>query len=248
MIRKRIRKKRNRGGALDWTVIFSDMMCLLLTFFVLLYSMSNVDAEKFNNITSSIQNVLSGTSGESIIDGSNIDPIPIDELPAIEESLDDDSGKLSQGIEDMQSEVKAYMGDNDLNADIEVSANKRGVFVDIKGAILFESGSDRLKAEGLQLLDDLEDLLVSINNEIVIEGHTDDVPTNSAVYPTNWELSTARAVSVVRYLCETKSIDPSRLSAMGYGKYNPLDPNDSVENRAANRRVNILIVFDEWSE
>ena len=82
----------------------------------------------------------------------------------------------------------------------------------------------------------------------MIEGYTDDVPMASGVYDTNWELSTARAVSVVRYLVEEENIDPNRLSAVGYGEYRPIVPNDSVENRAKNRRVNILIIFDEESD
>lgn len=247
--KKLLKEKKASGGAPGWTVTFSDMMSLLLTFFILLYSMSNVDAEKFSNVTSSIQNILSNTGGDSIIDEGKIDPITMEELKKLDESLaSGENGNLPEGIEQMYSQVDSYIGEKDLDADIEVNANKRGVFVDIKGAILFESGSDRLKPRGIELLESLEELIVSIDNEIIIEGHTDDVPTNSTVYPTNWELSTARAVTVVRHLNETTSIDPSRLSAMGYGEYNPLLPNDSVENRAANRRVNILIVFDEWSE
>lgn len=251
MSRKKLikEKKGNGGGAPAWTVTFSDMMSLLLTFFILLYSMSNVDAEKFRNITSSIQNILSGSEGTSIIDEGEIDPITMDELKKIEETLgNSESGELPGGIENMYDEVKSYIGENDLDADVDVSANKRGVFVDIKGAILFESGSDQLKQSGIELLESLQELLTSIDNEIAVEGHTDNVPINNADYPTNWELSTARAVSVVRYLSEVESIEPTRLSAIGYGEHYPLLPNDSVENRAANRRVNILIVFDEGSD
>lgn len=245
--RKVLRKGReNSSTAQPWIVTFSDTMTLLLTFFVLLYSMSSVDAEKFRNITYSIQQVLSGESGSSIIDDGYLEPLDRDQLEEISDHLD--GAHLPTEIETMYEHVNAYMEENDLDANVSVSRNKRGVFVDIKGAILFETGSDALKESGIELLENLQELLTSIDNEIAVEGHTDNVPTNNVVYPTNWELSTARAVSVVRHLSEVESIDPTRLSAIGYGEYAPLVPNDTIQNRAANRRVNLLIVFDEGSE
>ena len=118
----------------------------------------------------------------------------------------------------------------------------------MKDAILFESGRAELKPEGIEVLKKLEGLISDFDNELVIEGHTDNVPMTSGRFPSNWELSTARAVTVVRYLSESLDIDPGRLSAVGYGEYRPIKPNDTAENRAANRRVNILIIFNEESD
>ena len=141
-----------------------------------------------------------------------------------------------------------YLEDQDLGSDVSVSMDSKGIFVEMKDAILFESGRAELKPEGIEVLKKLEGLISDFDNELVIEGHTDNVPMTSGRFPSNWELSTARAVTVVRYLSESLDIDPGRLSAVGYGEYRPIKPNDTAENRAANRRVNILIIFNEESD
>jgi len=117
--------------------------------------------------------------------------------------------------------------------------------VNIKEVILFEPGEAALKDGGKALLDTLEGLFLQFENEIVVEGHTDNVPNRSVFYPTNWELSAGRAMSVVRYLIEVKTVPAQRLSAIGYGEYRPIAANDTEANRALNRRVNLLIIMEE---
>lgn len=234
MSRRRRRKNNDGGGGSPvWMITFSDLMSLLLTFFVLLFSMSNISADKFDNVAASFQSVLSGSNSESILDGHD----GILELSEV----------LTRN-EEMYKKVSEYVGNESLGSNVSVSMNRKGVFVELKEAILFEPGRADLKAEGIEVLQQLKGLINEFDNEIMIEGYTDDVPMSSARYPTNWELSTARAVSVVRYLIDVENIDPERLSAVGYGEYRPIVANDSLENRASNRRVNILIIFDEESD
>lgn len=248
MSRRRLKnEKKASGGAPSWTVTFSDLMSLLLTFFILLYSMSSIDAVKFKNISMSLQGILSGMGQSSVIDtqGGTIADIG-DDMMDFEHSqnlLD-----VNEGILLMHEKVSEYVSEEGLEAEVSVSMNKRGVFVDIKEAILFDSGSALIKDSGIEVLKKLEGLINDFNNDLVIEGHTDNVPSNTMMYPSNWELSTARAVSVLRYLSEVEDVDPKRLSAIGYGEYSPIAPNDTRENRAINRRVNILIIFDEESD
>lgn len=231
------RRKRNAesggGGGPAWMTTFSDLMSLLLTFFILLFSMSSISADKFDNIASSFQSVLSGSGGDSILEGK--------------ESIIELSQEYMKNKE-MYDKVSNYLDHGELGSNVSVNMNAKGVFVEMKEAILFEPGSASLKPEGIEVLQQLEGLINDFNNDLVIEGYTDDVPMSSPRFPTNWELSTARAVSVVRYLSEVEDVDPERLSAVGYGEYRPMVPNDSVENRANNRRVNILIIFDEESD
>ena len=247
MNRRKSRKNElSGGGAPGWMTTYSDLMSLLLTFFILLYSMSTVDAEKFKNITISLQAVLMGIDAPTIIEGGSDDkPIPIDEKLEINDYID---SFLTGEIREMYEKVSDYVTKENLDAQVAVSMNQQGVFVDIKVAILFEPGSAELKSSGYQVLNQLEGLINDFDNDIVIEGHTDNVPTNSAIHPSNWELSTARAVTVVRFLSEVEKVDPKRLAAIGYGEYRPIAPNDTLVNKAANRRVNILIVFDKGSE
>ena len=247
MSRRRKRTEESSGGSPGWMTTFSDMMSLLLTFFILLYSMSNVDAEKFKNIAISLQRSLIGGGGPSILDGEDSnDMLPIEETPDLKDNQNKDF--VSVEILDMYKKVSTYIEENKLEANVSVNMNTHGVLVNINEAILFDSGSAKLKDSGIELLKRLEGLINDFENDIVIEGHTDNVPINVDIYPTNWELSTARAVTVVRYLCETEKIDPSRLSARGYGEYSPIAPNDTAENRALNRRVNMFIVFEKVGE
>lgn len=241
----RIRKKETDTGSASWLTTLSDLMQLLLTFFILLYSMSNLDEEKFASATSSIQDAFIGSEvGTSLIEvyeGSEI-------MPGQENTIVS-QGKvgieISPEIVEMYEKIGVFIEENELADSVDVRLDDEGVFVDIKEAILFESGKANLRIEGIKVLDGLQPLINEFDNDIVVEGHTDNIPINIQEFPTNWELSTARSVSVVRYLTEKANIDPHRLSARGYGEYSPIAPNDTPKNRSLNRRVNLFIVFDD---
>lgn len=247
MSRKNSNKQDSSGGgAPGWMTTFSDLMSLLLTFFILLYSMSSVDAAKFKSISESLQAVLSGGGQLTILEGEGAQPLPDNEVKQSSEKVD--APTVKEEIQEMYEKVLNYIEVEKLDAVVTVSLNKRGVFVEIKEAILFESGSAEIKESGVQILNKLEGIINKFENDIVIEGHTDNVPMTNEAYTSNWELSTARAVSVVRHLSEVKNVNPNRLSATGYGEYRPMAPNDTNENRKINRRVNVLIIMDEESE
>ena len=247
MSRRRKKDKPQGSGSPGWMTTFSDLMSLLLTFFILLYSMSNIDAVKFENMTKSLQGVLSGLGYTEILEGQNNEvEVPLEDDQSLEADIDNSA--LMEEIQEVYEKVLAYVEAEGLDADVSVNFNKRGIFVDIKEAILFDSGSAKIKDSGLLVLKKVEGILSEFDNEILIEGHTDNVPMRSALYPSNWELSTGRSVSVVRYLSEIGNIPSTRLAAMGYGEHKPIVPNTNEENKAVNRRVNILIIFDEESD
>jgi len=234
------KKESGGGGAPGWMTTFSDLMSLLLTFFILLYSMSSVDADKFKNVTNSLQVAFMGLGGPSILDGNDgTELLPINDTNIISEGTIDES--IPTEVLEMFEKVGTFLIENGLEADVTVRMTTQGVFVNIKEAILFDSGSAKLKDSGIEVLKKLEGLINDFDNDIVIEGHTDNVVSTTLQYPTNWELSTARAVSVVRHLSEIENINPSRLSARGYGEYSPIASNDTAQNRALNRRVNMFI-------
>lgn len=246
--RRRDRKKdkdKGKDKAPTWITTFSDLMSLLLTFFILLYSMSTVDAEKFKQMSISLQGVLSNLGHTSIVEPVVDDNGPDDEILDFDDI--DNLTDIDEKILAMYDMVSEYVSEEGLDAKVSVDMDKRGVFVDIKEAILFDSGSARIKESGHEVLKKIEGLVNNFDNDLVIEGHTDNVPSTTELYPSNWELSTARAVSVLRYLSEEESVEPRRLTATGYGEHSPIESNDTRENRAANRRVNILIIFDEES-
>lgn len=241
--RKRKTSEKAASGAPAWMITFSDMVTLLLTFFILLYSVSNVDAQKFKNISASLQAVLSGGSGILEAQESPTE-LPVDDPEKLVDEILDNT-KIKESTLRMYEQVKGYIEEKGLEADVSVSLNRSGVFVDIKEVILFEPGEASLKAGGQEILDNLEGLFLKFENEIVVEGHTDNVPMRSQAYPTNWELSAGRALAVVRYLSEVKEVPEERLAAIGYGEYRPIIGNDTPASRAQNRRVNLLIIIEE---
>jgi chemotaxis protein MotB len=252
-----IRKKNNAsGGPAPWIVTYSDLMSLLLTFFILLYSMSTIDAEKFKNITEQLQLALTGEGRESIFDGGTEQiESPLDEEIFADDEMpvdglrEDEAGEiLPEELQEMFERISSYIRDQGLSADVRVLMDRSGIYVEIQDAILFDMGSADLKPSGLEVIGKLEGIVNEFENELVVEGHTDDIPINTREFPSNWELSTGRALSVLRYLEEEHGIAPARLSARGYGEHAPLVPNSSRENRAMNRRVNLLIVFEGDSE
>lgn len=245
MSRKRHRKDKSSGGAPSWTTTFSDLMTLLLTFFVLLYSFSNLDVEKFKNIANALQSALTGQGAVTIFENDTPPgEIPIEEIDQAPDELTD----VSNETKEIYEIVYNYIEKEDLEAEVTLRADHRGVIIDIKDNILFDSGEADLKAGSKNILDKITMLMNEFDNEIIVEGHTDNVPMNSYKFPTNWELSVTRATTVIRYFIRERNIDPGRLSAAGYGEYNPIVPNNNSNNRALNRRVNILIVTSQEGE
>lgn len=245
------RKKKGSpppAGAPAWMTTFSDMTTLLLTFFILLYSISSVDAQKFKAISNSLASALQGEGGPKIFDGQDPTPDIPGESDASGEDKIPENNEITPGILAMYQQVSGYVTTEQLEQKVSVSVSSSGVFVDIKDNILFESGKATLSQGGKEILNNLENLFLQFENEIVVEGHTDNVPTSSRKYPTNWELSTDRALTVVRYLSETKNVPSERLAAIGYGEFRPIAPNDNDANRAKNRRVNLLIIIEESGE
>ncbi|MGN0144405.1 MAG: flagellar motor protein MotB, partial [Clostridium sp.] len=142
----------------------------------------------------------------------------------------------------MYDEVKEYLEENQLDTVIDVAQDEKGVSLQIKDSVLFESGKAELIDQSREVLNKISDLISGIPNPIIIEGHTDNIPINTSEYRDNWDLSAARASNVLRYFTGTKGQDPTKFSVSGYGEYKPKVDNSTDDNRAQNRRVNIIIV------
>jgi chemotaxis protein MotB len=143
----------------------------------------------------------------------------------------------------LSQEIKEYVNEKGLNETVEVNITGIGVQIDIKDKLFFETAKANLKEESLGILNVIGQKLKDLPNEIMVEGHTDNIPINTYEFKSNWELSAARAINVVRYLSEKLGVDPKRLSAIGNGEYKPKVENDSEANRQLNRRVNIVIKY-----
>ncbi|MEW8955125.1 OmpA family protein [Clostridium sp.] len=236
------RKKRGSGdngqGIDEWILTYSDTVTLLLTFFILLYTFSTVDNQKLQSISQAFQSMFTGQPGQTIVEGTGV---------TVDSNLeaDVDPSSIDGEAYELYEQVKTFIDENQLDASLQIKEDERGIILQMKDSILFESGNAELKEESIPILSQLSSLINSLDNPVIVEGHTDNVPINNYIFKSNWELSTARAVSVVRYFIEGKGLNPERFTASAYGEYKPIAPNDSDENRAKNRRVNILLVVSE---
>lgn len=221
-----------------WMDTYADTITLLLTFFILLYSFSTTDNEKLKLIAEALRGQIEGTPMK-IEDTSDIS---IEEL---EQGIGQGMGLgVGQGdpYKELVDKVTEVIDKNGLSEVVEIREENAGVVLQLHESILFDLGSANLKEDSIRVLDAISAIIPNIENEIMVQGNTDNIPINSGLYKSNWELSTDRAVTVVKYFIETKGLDPTRFSATGYGEYRPLVDNSTEENRAINRRVDILIV------
>ncbi|SEF48066.1 chemotaxis protein MotB [Caloramator fervidus] len=244
---KRKVKKSETGGGGEWLTTYADMMTLLLCFFVLLYAFSTMDAVKFKTLAFSLAKAFGGNVN-TIVEGGNLGPVPVNTNPGIEkDDKERKTGKVDLDIQrgdtaKIYKKVQEFVKKNNLEAKITVREDIRGVVIELQEKILFDSGKADIKPESVPLLDKIGELLRMFDNEIVVEGHTDNVPINKGYYKSNWELSADRAVKVVRFLVEKEGVNPQKILAVGAGEFRPIASNSTPEGRQRNRRVNILIV------
>lgn len=230
MRRRRRKDEQNNTG--NWLTTYSDMVTLLLTFFVLLFSFSEIDAQKFRSIMSSFQ------GGAGVLEGGT--------SLNLDENLGSTEGLLEEDLEKLKDILEEYAESIGLGEEIILSVEERGLVIRFMDNVFFDSGKADLKPESKEILKSIAEIL---NREefkdkfIKIEGHTDTDPIlYSKKYPTNWELSVIRATNVLRYLVEEENIEGNRISSSGYSYYRPIAPNDTRENKAKNRRVDIVIL------
>ncbi|MEI2388482.1 flagellar motor protein MotS [Priestia megaterium] len=209
------RRKRYSAQSPKWMVTFADLVTLILVFFILLFSMSSVDNQKFQTVVNSL------TNGGS--------------LASVEKS------QQSQKLDNILAKVQDYLKENKLQNVITAKRDERGVALILQEQVLFETGQADILKKGTPFLDELGRLFSTIPNDIKVEGHTDNRPIHTYRYPSNWELSAARASGVIRYLTNHFSLSANRFEALGYGDTKPLVPNTSNGNLQKNRRVEIII-------
>ena len=242
------RKKSSSQDAIKadgWLATYADTITLLLTFFVLLYSMTSIDNEKTKQVSGAFKTLMTGTSGDSIMEYNLYNG----EVPLIggEEDSIEGGVELTEQ-EKLYNDIKSFVDENNLKDVVEIIDDERGVAMQIKDSILFETSSSILREESKDILNKINSIISTMENPILVEGHTDNRAISTNEFPSNWELSADRAINVVRYFIEVLGQNPKRFSATGYGEFQPVAPNSSYEDMAKNRRVDILIVTTEREE
>ena len=222
-------------GAPEWVVTFGDLMSLLLCFFVLLLSFSETDRQKYRVMAGSMAEAFGVQKRQKVMEmpmGNKI----------IAKDFDQDSVAMELRenlIRNIQNEVDTQLiGMKDL---VQVQVEKDSVTIQLMGETTFDSGSAEIRSQMVPVLNTIGSLLNETQGDIVISGHTDNVPINSGMYPSNLVLSMARAASVAEFILQKTTVDPGRVATMGFGEYRPIDTNDTPEGRRKNRRVEIKL-------
>jgi len=259
------RKKRNKNnGAPKWMVTYSDMITLVLVFFVLLFSMSQIDQTRFEALAESFQNrmvldflpsaiPMEHPSESPDINDNNDEDMsgelepPEEPKEGLGEQEDEGEPQLEERLENLLDQIEVYLSENDLGNLVSANRSEVGVSLVLQESILFDTGEALILKDGVELLDEIASLLSDIPNNVRVEGHTDSRPISNFRYPSNWELSGARASSVVRYFIDEKHLDGERFSSVGYAETRPLVEN-TPENWSKNRRVEIVILDSRISD
>lgn len=231
-----------------WLLPYADILTLLLALFIVLFAASEVDSKKFQAISSSFNSELQGGTG--ILDQEapveSLDPSTTaklnEDLPSGESDEEILAARDQQELEDFQTKIEAYIDEKGLSPRLQTEMTVKGLMITIKEGVLFESGSADIIGGSQTIADEISNLLVSDPPRMIfIEGHTDNIPAGTKEYPTNWELSSARAINFMKILLENDKLDPEKFSATGYSEYHPIATNDTPEGRTENRRVEVLI-------
>lgn len=221
-----------------WLLTYADLITLLLIYFIVLFAMSQIDVSKYHKMADAMSNAFNiipsqGGAADSVLPPGSKAVIP--PVAPMYEEEERTYREVSKAVEDIARQLEA-------SGSFEVHEEARGLVISIADTALFEPGSADLKPGMRKALDAIGAKIAGIPNRVHIEGHSDDIPISTPRYPSNWELSTARATNVLRYLSERAGVPPGRLAAAGYGEHYPRVPNTSPENRAKNRRVDIVIL------
>lgn len=237
------KKKRHKGheeeGGEAWLLPYSDLMTLLLAVFIVLFAVSQVDQAKAKDMSEAFTEEMMTQS--YIISQLN-------EQETVQKESSAGSESEQQQMEELKAELDAKLQSENLSASVQTDIDKRGLVISFNNAIFFDPGSAEIKPEHEQTFLEIAKMISVMNNFIRIEGHTDNVPMNSAVYPSNWDLSTARAANVVRLLTTKTDISPEKLIAVGYGEYRPIEDNSTEEGRAKNRRIDIIVLSEKFND
>ncbi|KSU84152.1 flagellar motor protein MotB [Fictibacillus enclensis] len=248
---RRKRKKHDDHVDESWLVPYSDMLTLLLALFIVLFAMSEVDASKFKQMASAFNDEFTGGTGmmeeQAPISSPETDPLPDKEklvqLSLQEKERMEKAKKELESLQEVKKHIDNFIEDKDLSKSLQTKLTENGLLITILDNALFDSGSAEVKPESVGIGKDLSKLLVTNPpRNIIIAGHTDNVPIKNAQYTSNWELSAMRAINFMQILRTNPNLSPKTLSASGYGEYRPRASNKTAEGRAKNRRVEVLVL------
>lgn len=245
------RRKKEKGEHEfneTWLLPYSDLMTLLLALFIVLFASSAVDAQKFQSMSKVFSEIFTGGTG--IVDYESIEQKNGEELAdETKEKLEKEKEQTQVPVDEQttlsatQERVNQYILEKGLTGQLKTSLTSEGLLVTINDSVLFDSGSADVREEDIAVAKEISDLLVTDPpHNVIISGHTDNVPIQNSNFSSNWELSVMRAVNFMKIILENDQLDPRMFSAKGFGEFQPIASNDTEEGKAKNRRVEVLIL------
>ena len=241
MARKKHAKPHEEEAGEAWLLPYSDLMTLLLALFIALFAMSQTDSSKMQALAQAFTAAFN-MGGPSFFSGMG----PSTAMPNTPTTSADSTNSAymqeNENLREAQEKLEQYIKENNLQDQISTELSEEGLMIRLKEKALFASGSAALQGQAEQIVPVIAGLLASLPERVTISGHTDNVPIATAQFPSNWELSSSRAVNLMRGLMGAQpSLNPARFSALGYSEYRPIASNDTEEGRAQNRRVEVFI-------
>lgn len=236
-----------------WLLTYSDLITLLMIFFIVLYSFSNVDKQKYQQIVEGLNKAMGSGGGANIITTDNGAPSVDDWQPTNTEIVQDDSGQNAEAskLQEVKSQLDKYLKESGLSDSVSTMVEERGLVVRLKDSLLFDSGQSDIRQNEIVKLIDIGKILnrKEISDSFIrVEGHTDNIPISNYLYKSNWDLSVIRASNVAQLLIAQAGIQPQRISALGYGEFRPIADNSTDAGRSLNRRVEIVIMNTKFNE
>lgn len=237
----------------SWLLPYADLLTLLLALFLVLYAMSATDAKKFQEMSEAFNVVLNG--GQGVLDYSKTEPSndpadkgtnkAINSIPA--PNPDKRRAELmkqeQEDLEKLKKQLDTYIKKNGLTTELSTKLNHSQLMITIRDNALFAPGEAIVKPEARKLAKEMSNMLQQVPDyDVIVSGHTDDVPMNSSKYPSNWDLSSDRALQFMKILLLNQSLDPKRFMPIGYGEYHPIATNSTTVGKSKNRRVEVSII------
>jgi len=243
-----MKKKEEKENGERWLLTYSDLITLLMILFVVMYAMSSVDKTKYQQLAHSLSNSLGSGGGAPTMVGAG--GTSTDLVGAVDNPVTDTveaSQAETNKLNDLKKQVDKYLSTSGISSSASSTIQERGLVISIRDTLIFDSGNADVKPVYEGKLVEIGKMLNAINNYIVIEGNTDSVPISTNEFKDNWSLASARADNVTRVLISKANIQPLRIASRSNGQYRPVGSNNSEAGKAANRRVDIVILDNKYS-
>jgi chemotaxis protein MotB len=240
-----------------WLVSYADFITLLFAVFVVLYAMGQTDKKKTEEVIASLQSSFGMATVGAPSPKLNVIPSkPISIIPSLKPEVSvTPPGRSMRALgrvraeekdfRQIKSSIEAYLVKQGALNKVSLSITRRGLIVSLKEAGFFDSGQAQIRPDAYELINTISEVMTQYNNPLRVEGHTDNIPISTSQFPSNWELSTARATNGLKYLIKHFDVDPDKISATGYAEFRPLAENTTPEGRAKNRRVDLVMLSGE---